>query len=404
MPHPFWETAEETLRGERVTVTTTEGEYSGIVSTFHFQDHAVMLEAVEQPDGTRTGTALIEEPVALTLDTDETELRVTELPLDAIRPHPANVREYDGVGFAAFVRQVRENGHISSIPLVRPVPDERHASSTEEERRDSASDEDQQESTQTYEIVSGHRRTTAIRRAGLDTHRFRVRPLTDWEATVQFLDEHVPVTWTELNECTHEESEWYTPPQIRECYQRLSETVERERLWSHPGVQTTAAICEADAGEADRVFEILTGGTKEMETGTGDSSSPDGDTDEHEAASGASGGETEERGVASGGETEERGVASEAERDEHESESGTDGETESDTTTVAVADVTFVNVSDSESVPFDVASLASEECSPREIAAEYRALASSGVPPAAAEASLRVKHLDELVSQPNIGD
>jgi hypothetical protein len=87
--------------------------------------------------------------------------------IEAITASPYTQRSFETADFREFVRTVRERGHLSNLPLIRPLNDGQ------------------------YEIISGHKRYETARQAGLKRIAAEIREPTDWEATTVFLDEHV---------------------------------------------------------------------------------------------------------------------------------------------------------------------------------------------------------------------
>lgn len=98
----------------------------------------------------------------------ETIGTITELPLEllvAFAEHP--FKPYSGEQLWDLVRSIEEHGVLTPI-LVRPAPDG-----------------------QRYEIISGHNRVNAARRAGLKTIPATVREMDDDEATLAMVESNL---------------------------------------------------------------------------------------------------------------------------------------------------------------------------------------------------------------------
>jgi len=93
-----------------------------------------------------------------------------------ITDSPYSVRETDDSDHKQFVEPTRERGYLLTFPTVRPIPrGEEH------------------ESGYGYEVVVGHRRVEAARKASLDTIAVRLVDLADWEALEFFVDDHISI-------------------------------------------------------------------------------------------------------------------------------------------------------------------------------------------------------------------
>jgi len=163
--------------------------------------------------------------------------------------------------FREFVRLTRDRGALR-FPLVRP-------------------------SDGGFEIVSGHRRTEAARRAGLDAIPVRVAEMTDWEATTIFLDEHVPTERAELNDSVMDHTPWYKPVHLDALVEELQEDWPEDRLREHPALRwylDNAYLGSGDDGDAETDA-----------SGANDADEDSGDTDADDAV-GAEGGAEEPDG------------------------------------------------------------------------------------------------------------
>ena len=103
-----------------------------------------------------------------TINRPDNKTTITELPVDLLVPfteHP--FRPYSGEQLWELVRSIEENGVLTPI-LVRPAKDG-----------------------QRYEIISGHNRVNAARRAGLNTIPATVRELDDDAATLAMVESNL---------------------------------------------------------------------------------------------------------------------------------------------------------------------------------------------------------------------
>ena len=93
---------------------------------------------------------------------------ITELPLELLVSFPEHpFKPYSGEQLWDLVRSIEEHGVLTPI-LVRPAPDG-----------------------QRYEIISGHNRVNAARRAGLKTIPATVREMDDDEATLAMVESNL---------------------------------------------------------------------------------------------------------------------------------------------------------------------------------------------------------------------
>ena len=98
----------------------------------------------------------------------ETIGTITELPLELLVAFPEHpFKPYSGEQLWDLVRSIEEHGVLTPI-LVRPAPDG-----------------------QRYEIISGHNRVNAARRAGLKTIPATVREMDDDEATLAMVESNL---------------------------------------------------------------------------------------------------------------------------------------------------------------------------------------------------------------------
>ncbi len=201
MGNPFIDDLNDTFRGVRVRVTTDHHMYEGWGGRWNYSDQAFLVYDAERDDGERFGAVTVSTPESV--ERLDERLSIEEVPLSTVAPSPYSVRATDDVDHAEFVKLTRERGHLLTYPTVRPV---------------SASDYD-------YEIVGGHRRYHAARKADLSTIAVEIVELSDWEAVVWFVDEHIPVQGGS-------ESDMYTQCEINRAIDRLRTEWPDERLRS----------------------------------------------------------------------------------------------------------------------------------------------------------------------------
>jgi hypothetical protein len=255
--NPFWDAAEDSFRNQRVCVHTDDGAYTGLLQLFNYNDRAVLLRDVTTPSGDTTPTALVRNPRAIEHDRETIDRETVTVPVEDIVPQPYSVRDFDDPGFAAFVRRLRRDGTLANLPLVRPLNDHHDAA---------------------YQIVSGHKRLQALRRADIHRHPVVVEPFSHWEATARFIDEHFPLTDTERQNCSTSRSGWYPPASMCASFQHLREDWDRDVLFAHPAIQANQAILESADGTAEDVHVVLTRATTISDDDDDEDDDPDADT------------------------------------------------------------------------------------------------------------------------------
>jgi hypothetical protein len=191
--NPFHEELDDTFRGTRVRVHASGHVYEGWARLWHYNQPAIVLYDAVREDGQALGAVTIDDPdVVERLGSRGT---IEEVPVDAIADSPYSAREHDDTSHQYFVKLTRERGHLLTYPTVRV--------------RNSSDDTET-----THEVVGGHRRIEAARRASLDTIPVRVVALTDWEAVEHFVDEHIPIPGAN-------EHDLYSPDEIERAIDEL---------------------------------------------------------------------------------------------------------------------------------------------------------------------------------------
>jgi hypothetical protein len=207
--NPFYDEVDDIFRGARVRVHVSEHTYEGWARLWHYTQPAIVFYSAVRDDGEHLGAVTIDDPEIIErLDSQGT---IKEVPVAAVANSPYSVREPDGTDHKRFVKLTRERGHLLTFPTVQSI--ERN-----EENRASKDTTDHE-----YEVVSGHRRVAAARRASLETIAVRVRGLNDWEAVEHFVDDHIPIR--EANE-----NDLYSQQEIEQAIARLRADWPDERL------------------------------------------------------------------------------------------------------------------------------------------------------------------------------
>ena len=148
--NPFNQALDWALQGKRARVRDEGTTYEGWVDRVHHGRGSVLLHDVTTDDGEHRAAVFIRSPG--TVSVLEAGKNIELRPLDELEPFPEHPRDYepkDGV-----VRRCARNRFAGSFPVVR----------------------------ESGEILNGHKRVTAARRAGLDRHPVEVVAVTDDQA------------------------------------------------------------------------------------------------------------------------------------------------------------------------------------------------------------------------------
>jgi len=166
--NPFHRSLEDNFRGERVRVTSNDGEtYEGWVERMHHHDrHVVLRDATHLDTGDDVGAVMLAH--ADVLEVIEPTSRIEAVAVDTIEPAPYHAAEFDAADNRDYIAEVRDRQFVGSFPVAR-------------ERYDG-----------TLEVVEGHKRLWACKQAGVDEHPVEVVDVDDWAATRRFVADHLP--------------------------------------------------------------------------------------------------------------------------------------------------------------------------------------------------------------------
>jgi hypothetical protein len=213
--NPFDQSLDGTFRGRKVRATSNKGEtYIGYVDRFRYDDRHVILEGAEQchrhEDGSETrehvGAAFLAHADTIHLLDDEQQIQ--SLSLDTIAPAPYHSREFKRAENSQYIDHVRTAGTLKSFPVVRALDEG-------------------------YEVIEGHKRLWVCRCAGFESHPVEVIECSDWEATQEFVSDHLP-TATHVEEDGSTHNDWYDASEIETAIQLLVETWGDRVLSLHP--------------------------------------------------------------------------------------------------------------------------------------------------------------------------
>lgn len=214
MGNPFHDLLDDRFRAEKAIVRRGDDVVYGWVRMWHYNQPVVVLDGAvrmgEEADGDEyIGTIFIAEPDSVETDRGP-QSEVREIPPNKAQPSPYTQRVYDDPDFHTYVRRVRKRGHLGSFPTVRDGDDG-------------------------YEIVSGHKRIEAAKRAGLGEVPVYVAEMDDWEAAVRFIDEHIPVSEYELRDGeTGGHRGWYREEDAIDALEEMVEDWGEEKVAEHP--------------------------------------------------------------------------------------------------------------------------------------------------------------------------
>lgn len=208
--NPYLEELDDTFRGKYVRIITDEGTYEGYARIFNYNDGEVILHGAMK-DGDHIGSVAVSEYTAIE-QTDAPEL--LDVPVDSLVESPYSAREYSDSDLDEYARDLRMRGALYSFPTARP-----HGEAE-------------------YQLIGGHRRTRAAKRAGFETIPVRIISLTDWEALQQFVDEHIPLSEHELNDGSDEHRGWYSREEINRSIEQMQRQWDIDELNTIPALQT----------------------------------------------------------------------------------------------------------------------------------------------------------------------
>lgn len=214
MPDDYEEERQELFAGKKVRVTSNESQYEGWV--VDISSNKIILDGATKSN---ENVGVLEVCGYSAIELLTRDWAVTEVPVNELQESKYSTREYGTRGLAEFVRDVRESGTIGSFPTVRKVSDG-------------------------YELISGHRRTEAAKRAGFTTIPVRVVEYDDWRYVTAFVDEHLAMpsnisySSNSVGEVKIETPRWkYSMDEAQEAVSKLQEDWPRERLRMLPPVE-----------------------------------------------------------------------------------------------------------------------------------------------------------------------
>ncbi len=154
----------------------------------------------------------------------ETIGTITELPLELLVSFPEHpFKPYSGEQLWDLVKSIEEHGVLSPI-LVRPAPDG-----------------------QRYEIISGHNRVNAARRAGLKTIPATVRDMDDDEATLAMVESNL------------RQREQLLPSEKAFAYKMQLEALKHQGVTcGHVGHKSRESVSDEDSGRTVQRYIRLT--------------------------------------------------------------------------------------------------------------------------------------------------
>ncbi len=207
--NPYYQELDDTFRGEYVRVTAGNQTYEGYARMFNFNDGGVILHGAMR-NGEHVGS--VELPEYDTIEQADAP-EIMDVPVDALRDSPYSARRYTDADLDEYARDLRTRGAMYSFPTARPVDDSK------------------------YELVGGHRRTEAARRAGFETIPVRLITLSDWDALQRFVDEHIPLSEDELNDGSDETRGWYTADEITRSLEAMQQRWDTDQLREIPALE-----------------------------------------------------------------------------------------------------------------------------------------------------------------------
>ena len=217
MTNPFFDLIDDRFRAEKTIVRRGDDVFWGWMRMWHYHQPAVLLDDAvrvgeEEADDEYIGPVYINDPDLVEIDSGD-QPPIEELPPGGVQPSPYTQRVFDDPDFHTYVRRVRDNGHLGSFPTVRQIEEG-------------------------YEVVSGHKRIEAAKRAGLRFIPVFVVEMDDWDAAVRFIDEHIPLSEHELRgDRTGRHRGWYDEEAALNALDELVERWGEEQVAEHPAAR-----------------------------------------------------------------------------------------------------------------------------------------------------------------------
>lgn len=185
----------ERMLNSEVEVETQEGEV--IRGEFLEVDERLNNYLIDTTGYSDRGLIQVGSPEAV-IPEDREGLEIRALDPRNIQESPFASKEFDAENLSQYIRTVEENNGLKSVPVVRPKDEN-------------------------YEVVDGHKGTFVAEQAkkngGLDSQMFIVREMSDWEAAVTFVEDHIP------GERDYDliRGGWYDDEEVKEAIYRLQE-------------------------------------------------------------------------------------------------------------------------------------------------------------------------------------
>jgi len=215
MTNPHTDAIENRFRGHKVRVRTADGRtITGWCKTFQWGEEVILEDAIDSTTGTTLGSTVINDYTMI--NRIESQPDIIEVAPSEIKKAPYASRTYDDKEMAEYTRFLRDRENLMTVPTVRPAPD----------AVDTA-----------YELLGGHKRLTAARRAGFETIPVYCVATTDWEALRYFVDEHFPLDEKELASTSHENRGYYGRQEIAASLEKMREDWNEDKLQEIPALE-----------------------------------------------------------------------------------------------------------------------------------------------------------------------
>jgi ParB family chromosome partitioning protein len=148
--NPFNRALDWALQGKYARVHDADRTYEGWIERIHHGRGSVILHDVTTDDGEHLASVFVRSPGTITAL--KPGKRVQYRRLDDLQPFPEHPQDYTPAD--DVIRRCARNRYAGSFPVVR----------------------------ENGEILNGHKRVTAARRAGLESHPVEVVDVTDEQA------------------------------------------------------------------------------------------------------------------------------------------------------------------------------------------------------------------------------